>query len=69
MKTTKNAGKRETVVLACRVSKRFAKVVKEYCDLDAHLNPADVLRDSMREKIQRDAPDLYQKLFQEAPAQ
>ena len=66
MKTPcKSAGERETVVLSCRVSKRFAKAVKEYCQLDMHLNPADLLRDSMREKIQRDAPDFYQRLLQE----
>jgi hypothetical protein len=67
--TSESAGKRETVVLACRVSKNFAKLVKEYCNLDMHLNPADLFRDAMREKIQRDAPDFYQRLFQEAPTQ
>lgn len=66
MKTTcQNAGKRETVVLACRVSKKFAKLVKEYCSLDMHLNPADLFRDAIREKLQRDASELYQRLFEE----
>ena len=68
MKTPcKSAGERETVVLSCRVSKRFAKLVREYCSLDMHLNPADLFRDALREKIQKEAADLYQKLFQEAP--
>lgn len=68
MKTSENAGGREakTVVLACRVSEKFAELVKEYCRLDMHLNPADLLRDSLREKIQRERPDLCNRLFQEA---
>ena len=65
MKTNENGLIRETTVLSCRVSKRFADLVKEYCRLDMHLNPADLLRDAVREKIEKDAPDLYKKLFEE----
>jgi len=60
------ATKRRTVVMSCRVSRRFAELIKRFCQLDGHINPADLLRDSVREKIQREAPELYRQLFQEA---
>ena len=67
MSTSKNIGgsEHQTTVLSCRVSKRFADLVRQFCRLDMHLNPADLLRDSIREKIEREAPELYKQLFQE----
>jgi len=40
---------------------------EEYCRRDAHVNPADFIRDAIREKIEKDAPELYRRLFKEAP--
>jgi len=52
-----------------RVSFRMPLVLKnlvdEYVRRDAHLNPSDLYRDAVREKIQKDAPHLYQNLFRE----
>jgi len=55
-----------TKVVATRVTPNLARLIEEYCRRDAHVNPADFIRDAIREKIQRDAPKLYKKLFQEA---
>ena len=55
----------KTKVISCRVTERFAELIKKYCELDAHINPADFIRDAVREKIQRDAPELYRQLFKE----
>jgi hypothetical protein len=63
--TNEDVVERETVVLSCRVSERFAQLVKKFCSLDSHLNPADLLRDSVREKIAKDAPKLYAKMFEQ----
>ncbi|MEM2385487.1 MAG: hypothetical protein QXO67_00750 [Candidatus Bathyarchaeia archaeon] len=57
--------KTKTKVIATRVTKRFADLLQEYCQHDAHVNLADLIRDAIREKIQKDAPELYAKLFQE----
>jgi hypothetical protein len=54
-----------TVVLSCRVSPKFAALVKKYCQMDSHVNPADLLRDSIREKIAATAPRLYAEMFEE----
>ena len=38
-------------------------VVKAFVERDLHMNESDFYRDAAREKIQRDAPELYKKLF------
>lgn len=65
MNTREDTEERETVVLSCRVSDRFAQLVRKFCSLDSHLNPADLLRDSVREKIAKEAPRLYAEMFEE----
>ena len=54
---------KETKVVATRVTPQMAELIKEICRRDAHVNPADFIRDAVREKIQRDAPELYSELF------
>jgi len=63
--TVENMKKEETRVIATRVTKRFAALLEEYCRQDAHVNLADLIRDAIREKIQKDAPELYARLFME----
>ena len=53
----------ETKVVATRVTPQLAKLIKEICRRDAHVNPADFIRDAIREKIRRDTPELYRELF------
>ena len=55
----------ETVVVATRIPKPFAKIIKEYMLRDAYVSLADLLRDALREKIRRDAPQLYGELLEE----
>ena len=59
--------KRDSVVSA-RIPNRLKRLLEEFIKRDAHLNESDLLRDALREKIKREAPDLYAKLFQEAKA-
>jgi len=54
---------KETKVVATRVTPQLAELIKDICRRDAHVNPADFIRDAVREKIQRDAPELYSELF------
>lgn len=53
----------KTKVVATRVTPQLAELIREICRRDAHVNPADFIRDAVREKIQRDAPELYRELF------
>lgn len=54
---------KETQYIACRIPVRLRILVQEYLKLRIHLNESDFLRDAIREKISRDAPQLYAKLF------
>ena len=51
------------VKITFRVPATLKDLVKEYISLDAHMNESDFYRDAAREKIQKDAPELYRKLF------
>ena len=51
------------VQLNVRVPQNLKKLMKEYIDLDAHKDLSELTRDALREKIQRDAPELYRELF------
>jgi len=51
------------VQLNVRVPQNLKKMMKEYVELDAHKDLSELTRDALREKIQRDAPHLYQSLF------
>ncbi len=53
-----NLAKKKTKVIATRVTERYAQVLEEFARKDAYINCADLLRDALREKLQRDAPDL-----------
>lgn len=53
------------VRISLRVTKTLADLVKKFVALDTHMNESDFYRDAAREKIQREAPELYNKLFTE----
>jgi Arc/MetJ-type ribon-helix-helix transcriptional regulator len=53
------------VVLSVRITRRLHDLLTEYLKKDAYLTESDFLRDAIREKIRRDAPHLYRRLFQE----
>lgn len=56
--------KNETKAVCTRVTLRLADLIDEFCKC-AYLNPADFIRDAIRDKLQREAPELYNKFLQE----
>ncbi|MEM2191982.1 MAG: hypothetical protein QXG39_05570 [Candidatus Aenigmatarchaeota archaeon] len=50
----------KTKVVSCRVPFAIAVLLGQICK--AHINVADFVRDAIREKIQRDYPDLFKEL-------
>lgn len=52
-----------TKTIATRVTIPFAKMIDRYLERACHVTPADFVRDAIREKIRRDAPNLYDNLF------
>lgn len=56
----------KTKVVATRVTMKTAELIADFCKRDAHVNPADFIRDAIRDKLQKEAPELYRQLFEEA---
>jgi Arc/MetJ-type ribon-helix-helix transcriptional regulator len=46
-----------------RVSEKLKRLVKQYLERGVYTNEADLIRGSIREKIQHDAPGLHSKLL------
>jgi Arc/MetJ-type ribon-helix-helix transcriptional regulator len=63
--TDENMTKQKTKVIATRIPEQFAEILQTYCKKEAYINLADLLRDALRNKIQHEAPQLYNQLFQE----
>ena len=57
-------GNQKLKVMSTRITEPLSRVVEEYLRRDAHVSPADLLRDALREKLKRDAPNLYRKMLQ-----
>jgi len=55
------------VRISARIPRPLKKLMEQYVALDSHLNASDLIRDALREKIQRDAPELYKRLFAGCP--
>jgi len=53
--------------VGARVPNRLKELIAEFIKRDTHLNESDFVRDALREKIRKEAPDLYTELFREAP--
>lgn len=49
-----------------RVPQTLKKLMEKFVILDSHMNESDLVRDAIREKIQREAPELYRQLFEKA---
>lgn len=52
------------VPLNVRVPRTLKQLIKDYIELNAHKDVSEFTRDALREKIQRDAPNLYKQLFE-----
>lgn len=50
-------------VISTRITEPLAKAIEEYLRMSAYVSPADFLRDAIREKLKRDAPELYRKML------
>ncbi|MEM2293924.1 MAG: hypothetical protein QXG39_05110 [Candidatus Aenigmatarchaeota archaeon] len=56
---------KEIIQVSFRIPRNLKEVIQAYLRHDLHMNLSDFFRDALREKIQRDAPELYRQLFQE----
>lgn len=54
---------KQDAFIGVRVPRKLKDLIRKIVSLDAHLNEADFVRDAIREKILRDAPELYRQLL------
>lgn len=59
-----NESPKKDAVLNVRVPLTLKRLIADFIAVDTHMNLADFFRDACREKIFRDAPELYRKIFQ-----
>jgi len=52
----------DLILLGVRVRRSFYKVVREYMKRNGYATISDFLRDAIREKIKREAPQLFELL-------
>jgi Arc/MetJ-type ribon-helix-helix transcriptional regulator len=54
--------RKSLVQVSFRIPKTLKEVIEQYVKSDLHVNASDFFREALREKIQRDAPELYKAL-------
>jgi len=55
----------QTETIGVRITKQSRELIRRYLERDQHINESDFIRDAIREKIERDAPNLVNELFEE----
>jgi Arc/MetJ-type ribon-helix-helix transcriptional regulator len=56
--------KKELVNLNVRIPVTLKELIAKYLECDCHTNASDFTRDALREKLAKDAPDLYKQIFE-----
>jgi len=54
---------RNTEFLGVRLPANLRKILQEYIVLDTHMSESEFVRQAIREKLQREAPQLKQRLM------
>jgi Arc/MetJ-type ribon-helix-helix transcriptional regulator len=57
--------RKETGIIGIVIPKTMRKLIEKHVESDMHLNLSDFVRDAIREKLQREAPELYKQLFKD----
>ena len=57
--------KKEMENLNIRVPSTLKELIQKYVLMDTHTNISDFTRDAIRQKLRKDAPQLYEQLFEE----
>jgi len=55
--------KKELVNLNVRIPSTLKTLIAKYLECDCHTNTSEFTRDALREKLAKDAPELYAQLF------
>lgn len=50
--------------ISFRIPRTLKDLVEKFVAQDCHVNPSDFFREALREKIKREAPQLYTQIFE-----
>jgi Arc/MetJ-type ribon-helix-helix transcriptional regulator len=56
--------KKELANLNVKIPTTLKQLLEQYVSMDFHTNISEFTRDALREKLQREAPELYKQLFE-----
>lgn len=54
---------KDAVTVGSRIPAKLRELMQTYIRHDTHLNESDFIRAAIREKIERDAPELMEDMF------
>ena len=57
--------KDETIIVGFRTTKKFKELMDKYVTKDTHLSLSEFIRSAVREKLQRDDPNVFKEIFEE----
>jgi len=58
--------KKELVNINVRIPRTLKEAIEKYVKKDFHTNLSEFTREALREKIQRDYPQIFEEIFKEA---
>ncbi len=50
------------VYVSARVPSKLRDILRAHVSRDTHMNDSDFIREAIREKLRREAPDLYESM-------
>jgi len=53
------------IQVSFKIPKALRDMIEKHVKHDLYVNLSDFFRDALREKIQREAPELYRQVFQD----
>lgn len=57
--------KQDLDVLSVRITKSMTRIIDKFLNIDSHVTKSDFVRDAIRDKIKKEAPQLYLEIFEE----
>jgi Arc/MetJ-type ribon-helix-helix transcriptional regulator len=57
--------KQDLDVLSVRITKSMTRIIDKFLNIDSHVTKSDFVRDAIRDKIKKEAPQLYLEMFEE----
>lgn len=67
MEHGRNAEEEKLVHLVVRIPRPLRKLIEEHLRRDTHKDLSEFVRAALREKMWKEAPELYSQLFAETP--